>query len=148
MKYNLFTNADPDDGNAHCRHRTCRFCRVCNRLKILGCPCESSVGVWESDTFRHKKDTPTLLPTDGKKRKRRKSARKPIQVTHFCWYFDYIFIEEEIENPLTEPPVSYSLNFSIHNFEKKKKRRSRFSLDDDSRVDDYNQIVVTFIKVS
>ena len=87
MKYNLFTNSDPEDGNAHVRHRTCRFCRTCSRLNILGCPCQSSVGIWESDRFRHKKNTPPLLPTDGKKRKRRKSSRKNTQVIYFFLTF-------------------------------------------------------------
>ena len=107
-KYNLLTTPDPEDGNTYVRHRTCRFgCRNCSRLGLLDCRCKSSVGHWEVDKLRHKKNTPKLLPTDGlPKRRRPQPPLETFEVLSVCLFIFILNFEEDVGgDDLSEPLV-------------------------------------------
>ena len=81
LRYNyvLYTNSDPDDGKSYCRHRYCRTCRKCGRLKYLECMCVSSCGGWDGEMITYVRG-PKILPFDrlpNPKRVRR-SRKKPL----------------------------------------------------------------------
>lgn len=78
------TSPDETDCFGYCRHRMCKLCRVCLRLKFSTCPNDSECGSWETSKIQWVKG-PHVLPMDGKKfpRKKRVRDQTPVQKVLF-----------------------------------------------------------------
>ena len=63
-----------------CRHRTCRFCRICRKSQFEVCPMSGSCGIWEYDHIKYDSG-PHLLPFDGDPKKRRRNFQQPRMLT-------------------------------------------------------------------
>ena len=75
-QYCLLTTPDKDDPNGYCRHRICRFCRVCKRLTIEKCTCGKTVGFWESSPIKYMNGT-VRLPFGGKSIPKSNRVKRP-----------------------------------------------------------------------
>ena len=64
-------------------------------LGLLDCKCKSSVGHWEDEKLRHKKNTSKLLPTDGlPKRRRPRPPHETFEVLSVCLFILILNSEE------------------------------------------------------
>ena len=76
-------------------------------LGLLDCKCKSSVGYWEDEKLRHKKNTSKLLPTDGlPKRRRPQPPLETFEVLSVCLFIFILNFEEVVGgDDLSEPLV-------------------------------------------